>query len=84
MAWLGNKLTLQRVNEHNQKKNTFKHRFRLILFLFFVLTWDSVDSFEGTEHPHGPNGGQVDVLQVQRVLYHPREWTTQTMDKKKD
>lgn len=47
----------QQVHTSKQKMSTTREK-----NFFFLLTWDSVDCFEGTEHPHGPNGGQVDVL----------------------
>lgn len=35
------------------------------------LTWNSVDGFERPQHPHRPDGRQVDVLQVEGIFHHP-------------
>lgn len=37
------------------------------------LTGHTVDGFEGPQDTHSADGGQVDVLKVQRVLHHPVE-----------
>lgn len=85
MAW-PRKFTHCRGNKSTTrvKKNILNPRFRLVIYIFLyflsILTWDSVDGFEGTEDPHGPNGRQVDVLQVQGVLHHPEGGGTQTRD----
>lgn len=36
-----------------------------------LLTWNSVDGFEWPQHPHRPDGRQVDVLQVEGIFHHP-------------